>query len=234
MNPFTEHSITENAATSALAAWENWNSLGFKTRSERLSAALSKQTLPREAQKLLQLLLERAARLEKIQELPGPTGECNELYLNGRGVAVVHGTDQSNQVAFLGQLITALVSGNCVLASLPSQTDWCESICKQLHAAGIPETVLQHHAALNTYTLSQLEGISLVAPVCTDEELITLNRQLAERNGLLVQLIPETDPVGCTHLLQPDHMLRFVTEKTRSINTTAVGGNATLLELGNG
>lgn len=234
MNPFTEHSTTGQAVTAAMSGWESWNSLGFKTRSERLSAALSKQTLPREAQKLLQLLLERAARLEKIQELPGPTGECNELYLNGRGVAVVHGTDQSQQVAFLGQLITALVSGNCVLASLPSQTDWCDNICTQLHAAGIPEAVLQHHAALDTYTLSQLEGISLVATVCTEEELITLNRQLAERNGLLVQLIPETDPVGCTHLLQPDHMLRFVTEKTRSINTTAVGGNATLLELGNG
>jgi RHH-type proline utilization regulon transcriptional repressor/proline dehydrogenase/delta 1-pyrroline-5-carboxylate dehydrogenase len=32
----------------------------------------------------------------------------------------------------------------------------------------------------------------------------------------------------------PHYLLRFVTERTRTINTTAVGGNASLLSLGNG
>ena len=50
-------------------------------------------------------------------------------------------------------------------------------------------------------------------------------RSLAQRSGVLVQYAAETDPQGCSTLLQPDHLLRFVTEKTRTINTTAVGGN---------
>ncbi|HCL41989.1 MAG TPA: hypothetical protein DHW73_11525, partial [Pseudomonas sp.] len=32
----------------------------------------------------------------------------------------------------------------------------------------------------------------------------------------------------------PHYLLRFVTERTRTINTTAVGGNASLLSLGDG
>jgi delta 1-pyrroline-5-carboxylate dehydrogenase len=32
--------------------------------------------------------------------------------------------------------------------------------------------------------------------------------------------------------VNPDFLLRLVTEKTRTINTTATGGNAALLELG--
>ena len=32
--------------------------------------------------------------------------------------------------------------------------------------------------------------------------------------------------------VSPHYLLRFITERTRTDNTTAVGGNATLLELG--
>jgi delta 1-pyrroline-5-carboxylate dehydrogenase len=37
---------------------------------------------------------------------------------------------------------------------------------------------------------------------------------------------------GLSEMLTPDYLYRFVTERVRTINTTAIGGNASLLELG--
>ncbi|WP_432697332.1 hypothetical protein ACQUQP_02990 [Marinobacterium sp. YM272] len=44
--------------------------------------------------------------------------------------------------------------------------------------------------------------------------------------------LAECDPAGCSTLLQPAPTHRFVSGKARTINTTAVGSNARLLELG--
>jgi delta 1-pyrroline-5-carboxylate dehydrogenase len=60
----------------------------------------------------------------------------------------------------------------------------------------------------------------------------TINRQLAKRTGAIVSLTSETDLVSIPVAHDPHLALRFITERTRTINITAVGGNATLLELG--
>ena len=59
-----------------------------------------------------------------------------------------------------------------------------------------------------------------------------LNLQLAKRDGAIVGLVSETDLESPTLTHDPHLSLRFITERTRTINITAVGGNATLLELG--
>jgi delta 1-pyrroline-5-carboxylate dehydrogenase len=58
------------------------------------------------------------------------------------------------------------------------------------------------------------------------------NQLLAEREGQLAQLIYEGDLQAYSLLSEPTLCLRFITERTRTINITAVGGNASLLELG--
>ena len=59
-----------------------------------------------------------------------------------------------------------------------------------------------------------------------------INLQLAKRDGAIVSLVAETD-LTAMHVAHDPHLsLRFITERTRTINITAVGGNATLLELG--
>ncbi|NTJ39281.1 1-pyrroline-5-carboxylate dehydrogenase, partial [Vibrio vulnificus] len=60
-----------------------------------------------------------------------------------------------------------------------------------------------------------------------------LNLQLAKRDGAIVGLVSATDQAGALLAHDPHLSLRFITERTRTINITAVGGNATLLELGN-
>ena len=227
-------STTVSRISQAQAAWEAWNHLGFTQRSERLKKLASELPALRDAkiQALLRQLLDRTITLEPIQVMPGPTGESNELYLNGRGVVLVSGDSTATEVAMVGQLMTALACGNCVLLQWSEHQEWLYSLVEKAHMFSLPEGVIQYLPETELEPLLELDGIAAIAAVCTPEQAREINRQLAQRDGLLVQLVAETDPQTCTHLLQPDHLLRFVTERTRTINTTAVGGNATLLELG--
>ncbi|GGB98523.1 1-pyrroline-5-carboxylate dehydrogenase [Marinobacterium zhoushanense] len=217
------------------AVFENWNRRGFTYRCKLLHAALEQLPLAgdhEEQLRLIPLLLDRAQHMGRVQPLPGPTGESNELYLSGRGDVLVFGTSGASPVALAGQVFSALACGNPVILSGQVEAAWCNRLVMLLHQIGVPRGVLTFVESEPLEALLALPKLALVAPVCRAEEQILFQRQLAERQGLLVQLVAETDAEGCSTLLQPDHMHRFVTEKTRTINTTAVGGNATLLELG--
>jgi len=217
------------------AVFENWNRRGFTYRCKLLHAALEQLPMAgdhEEQLRLIPLLLDRAQHLGRVQELPGPTGESNELYLSGRGDVLVFGTAGAGPVALAGQVFSALACGNPVILSGQVETAWCNRLVILLHQIGVPRGILAFAEQEPVEALLALPTLALVAPVCRVEEQILFQRRLAERPGLLVQLVAETDPEGCSTLLQPDHIHRFVTEKTRTINTTAVGGNATLLELG--
>lgn len=217
------------------AVFETWNRRGFADRCTLLANAIAQLPMSADHEEqthLLPILLDRARHMGAVQELPGPTGESNELYLVGRGHTLVFGTEEATPVALSGQVICALACGNPVLLNGQAESDWCQRFVALLHLIGVPRGVLVFVENEDLETLLQLEQLALVAPVCRHEEEIVFQRQLAGREGLLVQLASECDPAGCSTLLQPDHIHRFVTEKTRTINTTAVGGNATLLELG--
>ncbi len=218
----------------ALNAWESWNHLGFINRSHRLKKLTAELPQTRDAsiKSLLRTLLDLSITLEPIHVMPGPTGESNELYLNGRGVVLVTGDNSASKTAMVGQIMAALACGNCVLLQWSGNSDWVRDLVEKAHMFGLPDGAIQSLPDMSMEDAMNLKGIAAVAAVCSPENARHLNRLFAQREGLLVQLIAETDPENCSHLLQPDHLLRFVTERTRTINTTAVGGNATLLELG--
>lgn len=217
------------------AVFETWNRRGFADRCALLTNAVKQLPVSadhEEQSRLLPMLLDRIRHLGAIQQLPGPTGESNELYLVGRGDTLIFGTDEATPIALAGQIICALACGNPVILSGNVETDWCNRFVTLLHRIGVPRGVLAFTEEESVETLLQLDRLAIVAPVCKRGEQIDVQRQLANREGVLVQLVAESDPAGCSTLLQPDHIHRFVTEKTRTNNTTAVGGNATLLELG--
>jgi len=214
---------------------EAWNQRGFADRC-RLLAALPEQLPPHEGAdttvKLARQLLNDAAALDSVLSLPGPTGESNELYLTGRGTALLLGNPQSTATAVACQLLAALACGNTVVLHWPEQAEWCQALVDRCHQAGIPRGALMLNNTDQLPSLLLLPDLRLVITSGTDEQVIALNRTLAAQDGMLVQLVAETDRKDYTELVSPDFLLRLVTEKTRTINTTAVGGNATLLELG--
>lgn len=219
------------------AAWEDWNRRGFADRCRLLGTALEHLPAHAEAaltERLVRRLFADAEALDTTLEMPGPTGESNELYLTGRGVALVLGTDVSSETLVAGQLLAALACGNAVILRWPDHEGWLGQLVEALQQAGVPKALL----ALDSHTPeAELLGhpdLRLVITSCTREEAIRLNRTLAAQNGVLLQLVAETDLQQCPLLTSPDFLLRLVTEKTRTINTTAVGGNARLLTLAAG
>jgi RHH-type proline utilization regulon transcriptional repressor/proline dehydrogenase/delta 1-pyrroline-5-carboxylate dehydrogenase len=76
-------------------------------------------------------------------ELPGPTGERNELRMEGRGVWATIAPWNFPLAIFLGQTVAALVAGNTVIAKPAPQTPEIARFAVALaHEAGVPEDAL--------------------------------------------------------------------------------------------
>ncbi|WP_419572148.1 bifunctional proline dehydrogenase/L-glutamate gamma-semialdehyde dehydrogenase PutA [Rheinheimera sp.] len=156
--------------------------------------------------------------------LPGPTGESNQLFLEAKGVIALLHSEHSSFHHYVLSLITALVSGNALVSSgSDSQQKELETIRQLLIQVGLPAELTA------VTTLTQLKAL-LAAPQlatavieATDPHKALVGEWIAARSGAITGLV--TSPA--------DHQLlhRLVTEKTVTINTTAAGGNASLMTM---
>ncbi len=224
----------------ALDAWEAWNELGISSRNEimlRWAQFITPESqLGVLAEKMIKYQSRNAlALLAEESLLAGPTGETNELYSAGRGVFVIGAAQGSPVASIVAQICVALLAGNCVFIALPPQkAELTQILRRTLLASGVPENVVQASDGEALETVLNAGGIAGIAYTGDAATATALNRQLAARSGSLVQLIAETDLDTLASASDTHYILRFITERTRTINITAVGGNATLLELGGG
>lgn len=128
--------------------------------------------------------------------LPGPTGETNEHYFEGRGVFVCISPWNFPLAIFLGQISAALMAGNTVLAKPAEATSLIASRAVALfHEAGIPREVLWYVSGSGAVIGQALLGDDRVSGVAFTGSTATaksINRQLAERDGAIATLIAET------------------------------------------
>ena len=217
---------------------EAWRLLGATNRATYLEAAIPKLALitgdAKKARTLFNHFLKFAPKLDEVEHMTGATGESNELYVTARGKTMVIGAESAKSLAVLGQLIAALLTGNEVILHCPSQDEMCIEAVKALYDTGISEDVISIANDSQLITLLHIERLSQVAVAGSVNEVQTISQELANTDGILTQVIAITDMDGLVDMLTPDYLYRFVTERVRTINTTAIGGNATLLELGTG
>ncbi|WP_062354434.1 bifunctional proline dehydrogenase/L-glutamate gamma-semialdehyde dehydrogenase PutA [Pseudoxanthomonas mexicana] len=131
------------------------------------------------------------------EHLPGPTGESNQLQLQGRGVFVCISPWNFPLAIFLGQVSAALAAGNSVIAKPAEQTNLIgHAAVKLLHEAGIPEAVLQFlpgDGATVGAALTKDPRVAGVAFTGSTETARAINRALAGRDaGPIATLIAET------------------------------------------
>ena len=151
----------------------------------------------REAADFLRYYAAMARRLfGQPEQLPGPTGESNQLFLNGRGVFVCISPWNFPLAIFLGQVSAALAAGNAVIAKPAEQTSLIGHLAVQLlHAAGIPTAVLQYlpgDGAVVGAALTRDPRVAGVAFTGSTETAWAINRALAARNAPIAALIAET------------------------------------------
>jgi RHH-type proline utilization regulon transcriptional repressor/proline dehydrogenase/delta 1-pyrroline-5-carboxylate dehydrogenase len=128
-------------------------------------------------------------------DLPGPTGESNELSLHGRGVFACISPWNFPLAIFLGQITAALAAGNAVIAKPAEQTPLIAARAIELaHAAGVPRDVLHllpGDGAVGAALVSH-PAIAGVAFTGGTDTARSINRTLAARDGAIVPLIAET------------------------------------------
>ena len=150
--------------------------------------------------------------------LPGPTGEQNRLEVEPRGrLAVICGEQDDPQIALL-QLLMAMVTGNTVVwVGEPRKLDYYEPYFVSLGQRPVVTSLLELETELKS---SELEGV-MMQPQSTFVSKV--KRVLSLRSGALIPLILDS----CPTLVLP----RLELEKTISIDTTAAGGNASLMTM---
>ena len=127
-------------------------------------------------------------------------------------------------------LTAALIAGNSVIVC-SDDTQFNTLIADAAKQANLPSNLVQTTSfdASQQLLACDVRSVAYVGNPQTEQ---AINLQLAKRDGAIVGLVSETD-LTAMHVAHDPHLsLRFITERTRTINITAVGGNATLLELG--
>ena len=140
-------------------------------------------------------------------EMPGPTGEANLLRCLPRGVVICAGPDLATARQ---QAVTALSQGNQVVMIAPQAGE----------AAPFDEAlpVVQVDGLLPAEAIDQLNGFSAIASAADESLQRAYRRALAARDGAILPLI-----------VQADEASRYVKERHLCIDTTAAGGNASLV-----
>ncbi|ABO22487.1 bifunctional proline dehydrogenase/L-glutamate gamma-semialdehyde dehydrogenase PutA [Shewanella loihica] len=132
----------------------------------------------------------------KPELLPGPTGELNELFLQGRGVFVCISPWNFPLAIFLGQVTAALAAGNTVVAKPAEQTSIVGYRAVQLaHEAGIPKEALQFLPGTGATVGATITADERIGGVCFTGSTVTakrINLTLAQRDGAIIPLIAET------------------------------------------
>ncbi len=162
--------------------------------------------------------------LSEPRVLPGPTGESNLLLLEPRGQLLLVLDEPSHNGEYLMALLSALSAGNTVLGVATDEllTDWQET-ASGLIEAGLPGQCLQvlpFDAIPDVLDYPQLGGCLVHA---RSRYLHGVARAIAEREGAIIPLISSVSP----QMLLRQTLL----EKTVSIDTTAAGGNASLMTM---
>ncbi|MDR3415067.1 MAG: bifunctional proline dehydrogenase/L-glutamate gamma-semialdehyde dehydrogenase PutA [Nevskia sp.] len=210
--------VTDVAAAAA-AAYPRWSATPVESRAaileraaERLEARRAEfmrllileagKTVPdalaevREAVDFLRYYAAEARRLLASAELlPGPTGEYNELSLQGRGVFVCISPWNFPLAIFTGQIAAALVCGNPVIAKPAEQTNLVAAQMAQLlRDAGVPSYVFQcvlGDGSLGAELVADpnVAGVAFTGSV---EVAQRINRALAAKPGPIAALVAET------------------------------------------
>lgn len=210
----------EKALENAVAAQPAWDATPAASRAAILehAATLLEQRMPQyialctkeagktipdgvaEVREAVDFLRYYAGQARKLfghpEKLPGPTGESNELRLQGRGVFVCISPWNFPLAIFAGQVAAALAAGNSVIAKPAEQTNLIGYYAvKLMHEAGIPEGVLQFlpgDGATVGAALTRDPRVAGVAFTGSTDTARAINRAMAARDAAIGVLIAET------------------------------------------
>ena len=142
-------------------------------------------------------------------EMPGPTGETNTLSNHPRGIVLCLGP---NKTAAFEQARVALSKGNAVVIISSGARD----LLSEIDCLAIPATAID--GLLIPESLVSVRHFAAIASAADEATLKSYRIALSRREGAILPLI--------TEIHEPE---RFVIERHLCVDTTAAGGNASLI-----
>ncbi|MGB2741742.1 MAG: bifunctional proline dehydrogenase/L-glutamate gamma-semialdehyde dehydrogenase PutA [Cognaticolwellia sp.] len=169
-------------------------------------------------------LIDIEKRMKKPKFLPGPTGESNILYLENRGNIICFADATVSFHFWVLSIVTALATGNTVI-SVVSDLYYEEAIAfrDKFLSTGADEGVFQVARLRHLSTMLTHPALAGVVVDSHCDRKHYISEKLAERQGAILPVISSE---YFDSLIQ-----RLLTEKTVSIDTTASGGNTSLMTL---
>ena len=161
--------------------------------------------------------------------LPGPTGEENQLSLVARGVMLVIVQDSDTASASAKQIISALLCGcPVIIAAQDNHSSAIQHIQRTFTAVGLPDGLLQTVDFDRIGALTQHPDIAGVVANSKNANSRSIRQLIAQRDGSIIPLIewPKSNKGYNYHWL-----LGFLSERTRTENLVARGGNTQLFNL---
>jgi RHH-type transcriptional regulator, proline utilization regulon repressor / proline dehydrogenase / delta 1-pyrroline-5-carboxylate dehydrogenase len=153
----------------------------------------------REAVDLCRYYAAQARTALAPEEMPGPTGETNELRYRGRGVFACISPWNFPLAIFIGQIAAALAAGNSVVAKPAEQTPLVAAeAVRLLHAAGVPASALHlvpgaGDVGARIIADPRLAGVAFTG---STEIARAIASALAKKDGPIVPLIAETGGIN--------------------------------------
>lgn len=134
--------------------------------------------------------------MEYRLDLPGYTGELNQWSLHPRGIMVCISPWNFPLAIFVGQVVAALVTGNCVIAKPAEQTSLMAALAVRLmREAGFPNEAIQLLPGLGEEVGAALVNYKKVAGVIftgSTDVASLIAKSLVAKNSPIVPLIAET------------------------------------------
>ena len=162
--------------------------------------------------------------MRKCTTLPGPTGESNMLHIEPRGCVVCY-ADKSTSFNFWAiSIITALAAGNTVI-TVASELFYAEAMAfkDKFIATGVAAGVFQVAKPDQLQAILAHPHLAGAVVAARSSRLGYFSQQLAQREGAILPVISAE--------YYDTLIKRLVTEKTISIDTTASGGNTSLMTM---
>lgn len=169
-------------------------------------------------------LIEIEKKLKKPQVLPGPTGESNTLHLEPRGVLVTFADKEVTFEYWLLSIVTALATGNIVIAVVSDLFyDEAMELKAKFESSDTRPDILQVAKLKHLEALLEHDEIAGMVVDSNTSRTVRFVQKMAAREGAILPVI--------TAEYNDTMINRLMTEKTISVDTTASGGNTSLMTL---
>ncbi|MDG1310592.1 MAG: bifunctional proline dehydrogenase/L-glutamate gamma-semialdehyde dehydrogenase PutA [Porticoccaceae bacterium] len=162
-------------------------------------------------------------------QLPGPTGEDNQLLVFGRGLMVLAVMESDLLTGAEKQIACALLCGcPLIVVAYKSHINGLNSITERYQQAGLMNRLLQIEPWESLTDLLQNNSVEGIIANSRNTDSSALRQLIAQRSGSIIPLIewPENNEAYSYHWL-----LWFLSERTRTENLVARGGNTQLFNL---